>query len=247
MVKVASPEGNNQSHNWLDLLGRGLFPPHESKGKGRVAGNQNDRDLDFRDLPTLQQKAEQRQEKESRMSKFLKNSVDLAVEAATESSEAGALRSIANGNNFESQASHNHSLGNIAGKGGALESLEGSLRWVELELVTISLRCKEDLDEIAFWRFAPHQEIERARKHLREMIRLEEESELEEGGAGGPEVFTENKGVVPRLAKRVANGELNQDEQVGSSVVIFMIRHNCVLQMCKRTLATLPSKDDMFL
>ncbi len=40
-----------------------------------------------------------------------------------------------------------------------LLELESSLRWAELELVTLALRNKEDLDEIAFWRLGTDAEV----------------------------------------------------------------------------------------
>jgi hypothetical protein len=40
-----------------------------------------------------------------------------------------------------------------------LLELEAACRWAELELVTLALRNKEDLDEIAFWRLGTDAEV----------------------------------------------------------------------------------------
>ncbi len=90
----------------------------------------------------------------SLMHNYLEDSKLVALACLT--GKACSEQIIEGGTNHSSEC-QGHS--ECAQNSDVLMELESSLRWAELELVTLALRSKEDLDEIAFWRNASDAEV----------------------------------------------------------------------------------------
>ena len=86
---------------------------------------------------------------------------------------------------------------------GELAALEESLRFLELDLVSLMERSRDDLYEIDFWRCAPEAEMLGARRNLHGQT-SHDTAAPQSGEAGARE---EGHGTVPQLAKQISNPE----------------------------------------
>lgn len=143
---------------------------------------------------------------------FLKDS--RASRGAPPSSEEESRRGASAADNRADEGAAAVEVGERQQIQAEMAQMEASLRFMELDLVSLIERSRDDLYEIDFWRCAPEHEILAARRSLQGKDPHESDAPIHTqiaagcasgvgGGGGGPKLASGMGGGGPQLAKQI--------------------------------------------